>query len=63
MLSRGGERVMRTAERPAHVAKNRLNLPDEFPLDWRIYEAFARGDAEAAQRIIAEYVNADRKSA
>ncbi len=34
-----GERVLRTTERPSHVAKNRLNLPDELPLDW---EAFAR---------------------
>jgi len=39
-----GERIVRTAERPAHVAKNRLNLPDEFPLDYRIYAAFARGE-------------------
>lgn len=32
-----GERVIRTVERPAHVAKNRLNLPDELPLDWNAY--------------------------
>jgi len=32
-----GERIIRTTERPAHVAKNRLNLPDELPLDWNIY--------------------------
>ena len=32
-----GERILRTAERPAHVAKNRLNLPDELPLDWNEY--------------------------
>ncbi len=24
-----GERIIRTVERPAHVAKNRLNLPEE----------------------------------
>jgi len=29
-----GERVLRTVERPAHLAKNRLNLPDELPLIW-----------------------------
>jgi len=58
-----GQRIVRTSERPAHVAKNRLNLPDEFPLDWRIYEAFARGDIEGAHRLIAEYGNTDRKSA
>lgn len=32
-----GERIIRTVERPAHVAKNRLNLPDELPLDWSAY--------------------------
>ena len=32
-----GERIIRTTERPAHVAKNRLNLSDELPLDWNTY--------------------------
>lgn len=32
-----GERILRTSERPAHMAKNRLNLPDEIPLDWNAY--------------------------
>ncbi len=32
-----GERVLRTVERPAHVAKNRLSLPEEMPLDWNVY--------------------------
>lgn len=35
-----GERIIRTQERPAHVAKNRLNLPDELPLDWSAYAHF-----------------------
>jgi len=35
---------VRTTERPAHVAKNRLNLPDELPLDYRIYTAYVRGE-------------------
>jgi hypothetical protein len=35
-----GERIMRTVERPAHVAKNRLNLPEELPLDWRAYAQY-----------------------
>jgi|GEM_PF-198232 len=39
-----GERIIRTVERPAHVAKNRLGLPDEIPLDYRVYGAFARGE-------------------
>jgi hypothetical protein len=34
-----GERIMRTVERPAHVAKNRLGLPEEMPLDWDAYAA------------------------
>lgn len=32
-----GERVIYTAERPSHVAKNRLNLPAEMPLDFAAY--------------------------
>jgi len=39
-----GERIIRTTERPAHVAKSRLNLPEELPLDYRLYAAFARGE-------------------
>ena len=29
-----GERIMHTNERPAYLAKNRYNLPDQLPLDW-----------------------------
>ncbi|MFH1680590.1 MAG: ATP-binding protein, partial [Candidatus Eisenbacteria bacterium] len=32
-----GERIVYTQERPAHVAKNRLNLPDPIPLNWEAY--------------------------
>ncbi len=39
-----GERIVRTTERPAHVAKNRLGLPEEFPLDYRNYAAYCRGE-------------------
>ena len=35
-----GERLIHTTERPAHVAKNRLNLPDELPLEWTAYEQY-----------------------
>ena len=38
-----GERVLKTTERPAHVAKNRLSLPDELPLDFRVYAAHRDG--------------------
>ncbi|MBX3367421.1 MAG: ATP-binding protein [Phycisphaeraceae bacterium] len=51
-----GERIIRTVERPAHVAKNRLGLPEELPLDYRVYGAFARGEnpfAESAAATVA----------
>jgi hypothetical protein len=35
-----GERVMYTTERPSHIAKNRLTLPDELPLDWATYTTY-----------------------
>lgn len=35
------ERVMRTCEGPTHVAKNRLNMPYELPLEWAAYDYFA----------------------
>lgn len=50
-----GTRIVRTSERPAHVAKNRLNLPDTLPLDWRVYDAYARNDEAAALTLIREY--------
>jgi hypothetical protein len=34
-----GTRVIHTTERPGHVAKNRLALPDELPLDFDAYAA------------------------
>jgi len=34
------ERVIYTAEGPAHVAKNRLGLPEELPLDWNAYAQY-----------------------
>ncbi len=41
-----GERIVRTVERPAHVAKNRLNLPDELPLDWSAFSQFLNQQPE-----------------
>lgn len=32
-----GDRIIRTTERPAHMAKNRLSLPEEMPLDFAAY--------------------------
>ena len=40
-----GERVLRTVERPSHLAKNRLGLPDEMPLDWNIYARHIQTEA------------------
>lgn len=34
-----GARVVKTTERPSHLAKNRLGLPDELPLEWAAYAA------------------------
>jgi len=44
-----GERIIRTTERPAHVAKNRLNLPDELPLDYRVYAGYASGESTPSE--------------
>ncbi len=43
-----GERIVRTTERPAHVAKNRLDLPDELPLIWDEYAKFMPGEPTPA---------------
>lgn len=32
-----GERILLTTDKPSAAAKNRLNLPDELPLDYRVY--------------------------
>ncbi len=42
-----GERIIRTVERPAHVAKNRIGLPEEFALDYRVFAALVRGEQPA----------------
>lgn len=36
----GQDRIIRTTERPAAMAKNRLNLPEELPLLWDAYAHF-----------------------
>lgn len=35
-----GERVIYTSERPSHLAKNRLQLPDSLPFDFSEYSKF-----------------------
>ena len=38
----GPERVVRTCEGPTHVAKNRLGMPPELPLEWAAYDYYVR---------------------
>ena len=35
-----GERVLKTSEKPSHLAKNRLGLPDELSFDFEEYRSF-----------------------
>ncbi|MCZ6794745.1 MAG: ATP-binding protein [Planctomycetota bacterium] len=42
-----GERVLRTTERPAHRAKNRLGMPEEIALEWGSYAGWFRGEKTA----------------
>lgn len=39
-----GERIIRTQDRPAHVAKNRLNMKEEIPLLWAEYANYFNGE-------------------
>ena len=39
-----GRRVLRTTERPSHVAKNRLGLPEEIALDQDVFASLVRGE-------------------
>lgn len=55
-----GERVIYTTERPAWYAKNRLDLPDEMPLDYRAYAAFVAG--ETPETPVAEQEQPTKKS-
>jgi len=41
-----GARIVRTVERPSHMAKNRLGLPDELPLDWAAYAQYFQAQIE-----------------
>ncbi|MGE0378967.1 MAG: ATP-binding protein [Planctomycetaceae bacterium] len=43
-----GDRILRTTERPAHVAKNRLGLPEELPLDYAAYAHYLNPAANEA---------------
>ncbi len=41
-----GERIVRTQERPAYIAKNRLGMPEEIPLEWKAYAHFFNNKKE-----------------
>ncbi|MGV3483430.1 MAG: ATP-binding protein [Planctomycetaceae bacterium] len=44
-----GERVMFCQEGPSHLAKNRLGLPAEMPLDFRVYQQHLNGTAKVIE--------------
>jgi hypothetical protein len=46
-----GERVIYTNEKPAHLAKNRLGLPDEIPLAFAEYWKYAGGKDEQTEPV------------
>jgi hypothetical protein len=35
-----GQRLLYTTEKPSHLAKNRLNLPDVLPFDFASYSQY-----------------------
>jgi hypothetical protein len=43
------ERVMRTCEGPTHVAKNRLGMPYELPLEWAAFAHVGRRRVQPSQ--------------
>ncbi|NRA38573.1 MAG: AAA family ATPase, partial [Planctomycetes bacterium] len=45
-----GERIIRTTERPAHMAKNRLQLPDEMALDYGEFQKHISLSAKTVQK-------------
>lgn len=46
----GGERIVYTCERPSHLAKRRIALPDEIPLDFNAYMVYVRSAMQDRQR-------------
>lgn len=50
----GEERVIRTVERAAHLAKNRLDMPPEIPLAWKEYAKFIVKTAPAPKKAAKE---------
>lgn len=42
------QRIIRTSEGPTHVAKNRLGMPYELPLEWVAYEYYIQQAQQTA---------------
>jgi hypothetical protein len=36
-IATGGDRIIFTCEKPTHLAKRRISMPDEIPMDWNTY--------------------------
>ena len=54
-----GERVLYCEERPSHIAKNRLGLPAEIPMDWdQLSSYFSKSNKKSAKAKQAEAVEA-----
>lgn len=59
-----GNRIIRTQESPAVVAKNRLKLPDPMPMDWLTYQSFwSQSPPAVAGNIGGVVVNGTSKTA
>lgn len=58
----GDERVLRTAEKPGYLAKNRLGLPDELPLDFEQYRGYLPGNIGGQIKDGSSKVKANGKS-
>ena len=57
-----GERVLKTSARPAHLAKNRLNIPDEIPLSWPAYFQYADHPPEHHHEERTEEISQEERS-
>lgn len=48
-IGTGGKRVVETQEKPAFLAKSRLDLPEEMPLDFNEYKKFLTPSSNGAK--------------
>jgi hypothetical protein len=52
-----GKRVIYTERRPAYDAKNRFNLPEQLPLDWKAFEEAVKASASQANTTVKQLLN------